>query len=83
MHYAVKLALEDGIAALDAGTLRSGDIPSGVIVSLRGRKTALEAALAVPQRNVWGMYARVELADICRLLNALSVFSSPLEGEGA
>lgn len=74
MHYAVRMALEDGIAALDAG--KAAAIPSGVLTSLKVRRGALEAFLAYgkapgPDEH-FAARERAELAVVARLLDALA-----------
>ena len=74
MHYAVKMALDDGLAALDAG--KTPCVPSGVAVSLKLRMVALEDALQEDPYHDAAESARRELRRIGRLVDALAGKSS-------
>ena len=71
MHYAVAMALEDGLAALDAG--KAPPVSSGVAVSLKLRLVALEDALQDDPYHDAAESARREVRRITRLLDGLAV----------
>lgn len=70
MHYAVTMALQDAIAALDAGEPLS--VTSGVVASLKTRRAVLTEALSHPHRDGGYLKERAELACIARLLDAMA-----------
>jgi hypothetical protein len=74
MHYAVKLALDDGLDALAAG--RIPRVPSGAVASLKTRRTDLEVALSKGKASLLldeQDEALAELNRIERLLDALEI----------
>jgi hypothetical protein len=52
MHPAVEGALAMGLSALQEGSLHSGVVPNGALVSLRSRRAQLEACLAPASTEV-------------------------------
>ena len=66
LHYALRMALENGLDALDAG--RIPDIPSGSLVAIRNRRHDLSAGF---RRGESDARARDQYRKISRLLDAL------------